>query len=134
MNECHFIGRLVAEPVLEYYAVVNDKNPVLKSKPVPYVRFTLAVSRQHKKKDGSFKDETNFLDFEVWDTAAVTIASQCKVGEILIINRASARSYTTESDGVKTNHTVFRVDKFNFQSTLFGRKKNGQKTKSSVDG
>ncbi len=123
MNECHFVGRMAAEPVL------------VKQMGTSLCRFTLAVNRQFKKSDGSPTEKTQFLDFEAWDTAGETIANFCKKGELLIIDRASACSYVvTLDDGSKINRINFRVDKFNFQSTLFGRNKNDKKTKDSVAG
>lgn len=127
MNECHFVGRLAADPV-----VAPHKRPG--RTPTSRGTFTLAVPRQYKKSDGSTAEQTNFLEFEVWDSAADAIAN-CKRGELLVIDRASACSYGVQRwDGVQINCVVFRVDKFNFQSTLFGRKNNGQKTPDSVDG
>ena len=128
MNECHFIGRLAADPVLK-----NHERPG--KAPTSLTNFTLAVNRQYKKADGTPAEKTQFLDFEVWDTAAETIANFCKKGELLIIDRASACSYpVTLEDGTKVNRTVFRVDKFNFQSALFGRKNARPKTENTVDG
>ena len=128
MNECHFIGRLAADPVLTEHERHGTCSTSL-------CNFTLAVDRQYKKSDGSPAEKTYFLDFEVWHTAAETIAKLCKKGELLLIDRASACSHPVIlEDGTKVNRTVFRVDKFNFQSTLFGRRNHGKKTSNSVDG
>jgi single-strand DNA-binding protein len=128
MNECHFVGRLAADPVLTQHERHGKA-------PTALCNFTLAVNRQFKKTDGSPAEKTYFLDFEVWDTAAETLANFCKKGELLVIDRASACSYPVKlEDGSKVNRVVFRVDKFNFQSTLFGRKRDGKKTQDSVDG
>ncbi len=128
MNECHFVGRLAADPVLTEHERHGKAATSLCS-------FTLAVNRQYKKGDGSPAEKTYFLDFEVWDTAGDTMANCCKRGELLVIDRASACSYPVIlEDGTKINRVVFRVDKFNFQSTLFGRRNNGKKTQNSVDG
>ena len=128
MNECHFVGRIASDPVLTKHE--RHGKPA-----TPLCNFTLAVARQYKKGDGSNAEKTYFLDFEVWDTAADTIANFCKKGELLVIDRASACSHPVIlEDGTKVNRTIFRVDKFNFQSTLFGRKTNGKKTQNPVDG
>jgi len=128
MNECHFIGRLVADPVLTEHERYGTS-------PTSLCSFTLAVNRQYKKNDGSPAEKTYFLDFEAWHTAAETIAKLCKKGELLVIDRASACSHLVIlEDGTKVNRVTFRVDKFNFQSTLFGRRNNGKKTSNSVDG
>ena len=120
MNECHFIGRLASDPI--YHPNLNK------------CTFTLAVYRKFKRADGSPAEMIQFLDFEVWDSAAETIAKCCHKGELLIIDRASACSWpVTLQDDTKINRIVFRVDKFSFQSTLFGRK-NAKKTSDSVDG
>jgi single-stranded DNA-binding protein len=127
MNECHFVGRLAANPVLSKHERPGREDASL-------AHFTLAVPRQYKKADGTPAEKVQFLDFEVWDSAAETIAKFCKKGELLVIDRASACSYPVKlEDGTKVNRVIFRVDKFNFQSTLFGRR-NGKKTTDSVDG
>ena len=127
MNECHFIGRLAAPPVLTQHERPGKS-------PIALTHFTLAVNRQYKTADGTTAEQTQFLDFEVWDTAAKTIARLCKKGELLMIDRASAVSYTVRlEDGTRVNRIVFRVDKFNFQSALFGRK-NDKKTTDILDG
>jgi len=127
MNECHFVGRLAADPVLTSHERPG-KNPIA------LTNFTLAVNRQFKKSDKTTVEQTQFLDFEIWDTAAETVAKFCKKGELLVIDRASACSYAvTLDDGTKINRVVFRVDKFNFQSVLLGRK-NVKKTQDFVDG
>jgi len=113
MNECHFIGRLLWAPKFT------------ENKSVPHAEFSLLVERQFKRANGTACTEGHRLEFEVWDTAAVAIA-KCKQGELLIIDRASACRRMDDS-------MFFRVDKFSYQSTLFGQK-NDKKTSDTVDG
>ena len=127
MNEFHCIGRLAAAPVLSSHSRPGKPDVAL-------THFTLAVNRDYKAADGTPLQKTQFLDFEIWDTAAETVAKHCKKGELLMIDRATAVSYVVVlEDGTKVNYTVFRVDKFNFQSVLFGRK-DAKKTKDTMAG
>jgi hypothetical protein len=114
MNECHFIGKLIAKPRLDDHEKPGQA-------PTTVCRFTLAVSRQHKKKDGATVHTTQHLNFEAWDSAAEALG-KCRKGEWLIINRASACSTPIEIDDVKLTLTTFRVEKFSFQSALLGHK------------
>jgi single-stranded DNA-binding protein len=115
MNECHFIGKLIDSPTINYHTQSNKT-------PIAVCHFTLGVSRQHKKRDGTIVNQTQHLDFEAWDSAAEAL-SKCRKGEWLIINRASARSEPMElGDGTKFTYTTFRVEKFSFQSSLLGYK------------
>lgn len=106
MNECHFIGKFTSDPVL---SKVDDTS---------YVHFRLSITRKFKKTDGSNGLQINYLDFEVWDTAAEVIARNFKQGDTIIITNASARSetYKDVTNNKILNIVRFRVDRFEFPS------------------
>lgn len=117
MNECHFIGNLVGRPVLSDIDLPDGRK-------VAVARFTLCVKRRHKNSQGESSERKQYLDFEVWDSAAETISKNCRPGELLIIEKSSACSYTDEnSKGDKINRIYFRVDKFAFQSSVMPPRK-----------
>jgi single-stranded DNA-binding protein len=107
MNECHFIGRFVKDPML--HRITKDDGTTC------VVRFCLAVQRQFKQ-----TQHVNYLDFEAWDTGAEVIAKYCKKGDVLIINSSSARNniYTDKETGKKISKVVFRVEKFLLPSNI----------------
>lgn len=128
MNEAHFIGRLAAEPILKKMPHPSGNGEV------SMATFTLAVNRKHQNSTGKKVEKTQFIDFEVWDSAADAIGKYCKKGELLMITRCSAVSHVvTLEGGEKINRVIFRVDRFEYQSALFGRR-NEKKTQDSVDG
>jgi single-stranded DNA-binding protein len=111
MNECHFIGRLIGTPKIDDVDINGKK--------VAMCKFTLKVDRKHRNANGENTIRPQFLDFEIWDSAAETIYKNCRSGETIIIDRASACSYPGEDkDGNKINRIYFRVDKFSFKSTI----------------
>lgn len=126
MNECHFIGRFVADPVLTTITKGDGKE-------VSMVRFCLAINRKFKNKNGEITNQVNFLEFEAWDSAAEVIAEHCRKGTLLII-RASARSASVcyEADGSKHNRIIFRVESFDFANNILGSR--NVKKENTVDG
>lgn len=95
MNNCCFIGRLVAEPELKQTA--SGKN---------VCSFTLAVRRT--------KDITDFLNFVAWENKADFIVNYFKKGEqIALTASAMSRNYE-DKDGNKRSVTEFKVIQADF--------------------
>lgn len=102
-NVCMFVGRLVGDVTTNKTA--ND---------VTVGNFTLAVeSRRYKDHDGKWQSDTQFLDFEIWDTGADNFIKRFHKGDKVGV-RASARvSKWTDKETNKERRAVrFRVDEF----------------------
>tara|TARA_R110002020_G_scaffold351130_1_gene564413 strand:+ start:1122 stop:1433 length:312 start_codon:yes stop_codon:yes gene_type:complete len=95
MNKCHFLGKLIKDPILteSYRADV--------------VNFTLEVEEYRKDKDGIKKRRTDLLNFEAWDSAAQTIHQHAFKSDFLVLE-AVARN----QDSKKLNQVIFRVTNF----------------------
>jgi single stranded DNA-binding protein len=112
MNTCTFIGRFTNDPELKSVKTADgDINTNV-------VNFRLAITRKFKKGNGELGKQTNFLDFEAWDSGAEVIVKNFRKGDPIIIH-ASARSdvyeFTNQDNETKRINTVrFRVEKFEF--------------------
>lgn len=107
MNNCTFIGRFRDDPTLRRIEKEGGDDTCV-------ARFTLAVQRRFKG-----KSKVNWLDFEIWDSAAEVIAQYCKKGDVIIINDSSARNNIyDDKHGQKVSKIVFRVEKFDFPSNI----------------
>ena len=95
MNKCHFVGKLVDDPML----YPRDHTYV--------VKFTLAVEQYRKDRSGQRIRRVEFLDFEAWDTAAMAIRDNIEEDDTMIIE-AAARS----NSGFPHDETFFRVTNF----------------------
>jgi single-strand DNA-binding protein len=103
MNECHFIGNLVADPEVRMFANGSKK-----------VKVRLAISRYFKKSDGSKGKKTVFADFEAWDSGGETIANYLKKGDALVVTNASLEQDEWEHEGQKRTKLYFRINQFQF--------------------
>lgn len=119
MNQCHFLGRLVAEPESRS---VGDKQ---------VVNFRLAVDRRYKKGGESAK-ETAFLDCEAWDTGAETISKYLHKGDPIIVHASvKQEEWEDKNTGQKRSKLKFRVNSFEFVPGGGGKKKDGDSDSST---
>lgn len=112
MNITILKGNLARDPELR---VVGDKQTAV-------VNFTVAVSREFTKANGSQDKITSFIPCEAWDSGAEAIASTFKKGDLVMIE-GSLRNDSWEKDGVKHSTLKIRVNNF---SKIFKTKKNDQ--------
>lgn len=75
------------------------------------VNFTVAVSREFTKADGTKDKITSFINCEAWDSGAELIASSFKKGDLVFVE-GSIRNDSWEKDGVKHNTLKVRVNNF----------------------
>lgn len=98
MNKWFGIGRMVADPELNYVA----------GKGTPVTKFRLAVTRPFKK------DETDFINCIAFGKAGETIAQYLTKGrQVAIVGRIQTGSYDAK-DGTKRYTTDIVVDSFEF--------------------
>ena len=100
MNVCIFKGNLTRDPETVY--VTSGDRKVAKSK------ITLAVN---DKRGG--REQTSFLDMELWDSSAEVLQKYAKKGDPLLVE-ASIRQENWEKDGQKRSKLTFRVNRFDF--------------------
>lgn len=98
MNSCLLIGRLTKD--LELRKTDSGK---------ANCSFTLAVQRD--------KDNTDFINCQVWNTMAENISKYCSKGDLIALKgRIQSRSYDAQ-DGTKRYVTEVIGDKVTFLST-----------------
>ena len=111
MNQCHFLGRLVADPELRNIAG-GDKR---------VVNFRIAVDRRYKRNKETAK-ETAFLDCEAWDTGADQIVKHFHKGDAIIVHASvKQEEWEDKNSGGRRSKLKFRVNSFDFPP---GNKKN----------
>ena len=103
MNIVMLRGNLARDPELRVVSIGNKQTSV--------VNFTVAVSREFTKADGSQDKVTSFIQCEAWDSGAETIASSLKKGDLVMVE-GSLRNDSWEKDGVKHSTLKVRVNNF----------------------
>lgn len=96
-------GNLARDPELR---VVNTGD-----KQTSVVNFTVAVSREFTKANGSQDKITSFIQCEAWDSGAEAISSSFKKGDLVMVE-GSLRNDSWEKDGVKHSTLKVRVNNF----------------------
>ena len=114
MNITILKGNLARDPELRVVGSGDRQTSV--------VNFTVAVSREFTKANGSQDKITSFIPCEAWDSGAEAIASTFKKGDLVMIE-GSLRNDSWEKDGVKHSPLKIRVNNF---SKIFKTKKNDQ--------
>jgi single-strand DNA-binding protein len=114
MNITILKGNLARDPELRVVGSGDRQTSV--------VNFTVAVSREFTKANGTQDKITSFIPCEAWDSGAEAIASTFKKGDLVMIE-GSLRNDSWEKDGVKHSTLKIRVNNF---SKIFKTKKNDQ--------
>lgn len=108
MNLCVFVGNFVRDPELK--KVGGNQTAV--------TNFTLAVDRPFLTKSGEERNQTQFLDFEVWDTAAERIEKECVKGNKIMVIGSARKNSWEDAEGKKRSRVVFRVDRFELLKSI----------------
>lgn len=103
MNITMLRGNLARDPELRVVGSGDRQTSV--------VNFTVAVSREFTKADGTQDKVTSFIPCEAWDSGAEAIASSFKKGDLVMIE-GSLRNDSWEKDGVKHSTLKIRVNNF----------------------
>lgn len=116
MNITILKGNLARDPELRSVTIADKQTSV--------VNFTVAVSREFTKANGTQDKVTSFITCEAWDSGAEAIASSFKKGDLVMVE-GSLRNDSWEKDGVK--HSTLKVRVNNFAKIT----KSGKKTEAS---
>ena len=108
MNNCTFVGRLAADPVIKE---LNNTH---------LVNFTLAIEEHRRDKDGTKRKRVDFLDFEAWDSGATTIEKYCCKGDQIAVTATASQQSWKDDGGNGRSRINFRVNNFK----LFNNNKN----------
>lgn len=101
MNKVILMGRLTADPELRY--TESEK---------AYSRFTLAVNRNFKNKDGEY--DADFFSVVAWDKRAEVIHNNVKKGhKFAVVGRLQNSSYQKQ-DGTTGYQTDVIIEDFDF--------------------
>ena len=103
MNIVILRGNLTRDPELRNINGSDKKTSV--------VNFTVAVSREFSRANGSKDKVTSFISCEAWDSGAETIAASFKKGDLVLVE-GTLRNDSWEKDGVKHNTLKVRVNNF----------------------
>jgi single-strand DNA-binding protein len=98
------MGNLVADPEVKEISTSNGT--------VSVGKFTVAVSRRFKKKDGSFDEDTSFIDVEVWDTSAEVAEKILKKGTRVVVEGSFKQDRWTNEEGKTRSKIKIRSNRF----------------------
>lgn len=105
VNTVHLMGNLVRDPDIK---VINSGD-----KKVSVVRFTVAVNRSFKRKDGSWDEQTDWINCEAWDSGADKISKDFAKGDrILLDGSIRSESWEDKETGKTRSAMKVRVEKF----------------------
>lgn len=118
-NKAILVGNLVKEPDVRYTAAGTA-----------VAVFTIACNRSVKQKDGSYKDEADFIRVAIWGKSAEICEKYLKKGSgVLVEGRINTRSYE-DNAGQKRYITEVVANSFQFVGGVGGEmKKTAQETK-----
>jgi len=89
------IGNLTRDPEIRYTP---------SGSPVTQIR--LAVNRRYRDRDNNWRDDTVFLDVEVWGRQAETLSSQLHKGSSVFVDGRLKMDEWTSKDGTKRSKLV----------------------------
>lgn len=96
-------GNLVNEPELNK---VNGTS---------VVRFTIAVNRKYKNREGEWVRKAAFIHCEAWDKGGEMIAQYFRKGDPIIIHEEITQDdWTDKNTGEKRSRLIFRVTRFDW--------------------
>jgi len=98
-NHCALAGHLGKEPELRY---TSNGNPV--------VQFSIAINRRWKGKDGEKKEETSWIDAEVWGSSAENFSKYCRKGtNVFIDGELKQDTWEDRNTGQKRSKVILSV-------------------------
>ena len=111
-NKVIVAGNLVSDPEVK---TIGDSS---------VVRFRIAINRKFTTKSGEKKEESTYIDAEMWGPRADVISKYVKKGDpILMEGRLKQENWETK-DGEKRSKILVAIDDFEFMN---GRKDSDEK-------
>lgn len=106
---------------MNYLCLIGNftRDPELRQTPagVSVLNFSIGLSDNYKRKDGTVEKKSTFVDCEAWDSGAELIAENFRKGDkILIEGKLRTDSWEVEVDGQtqKRSKLKVRVNSFEF--------------------
>ena len=115
-------GNLTRDPELRHIST-SDRS-------ISVINFTVAVSREYTKSNGTRDKIVSYIPCEAWDSGAELIAESFRKGDLVFVE-GSMRNDKWEKDGVKHNSMKVRVNNFSKITKL--KKTTAGSTQSTVD-
>ncbi len=100
MNNCNFVGRLTADPVIKDVGSTQ------------LATFSLAIEKHRKDKNGNKIKRVDFFDFSAWDSGATTIHKLCSKGDMIAVSTIARQEKWNDSNGQARQKVTFRVQNF----------------------
>lgn len=126
-NKVVLVGNLVSDPELKE---IGDNNSV--------VRFRMAINRRYTTKSGEKKEETTYIDCEMWGSRAGVISEYLKKSDPILVEGHLKQENWENKDGEKRSKILVSIEDFEFLSRRGGgdepksEPKSAQKTSSKV--
>ena len=96
--------------------LVQDPKKVDINETTKKAYFAIAINNRRKTKDGQYVDDTDFVNCEVWDSAADIVLSKYKKGQELevigAIKSYSTKFFDSEGKEVNVHRSYIRVNSF----------------------
>ena len=108
-NKVIVAANLVSDPELK---TVGDSN---------VVRFRVAINRKFTTKSGEKKEESTYIDCEMWGARSSVIAEYLTKGDPILLEGHLKQENWESKDGEKRSKIIVSVEDFEFMSN----KKNG---------
>lgn len=112
-NKVIVAANLVSDPELK---TVGDSN---------VVRFRVAINRKFTTKSGEKKEESTYIDAEMWGSRANVISEYLKKGDPVLIEGHLKQENWETKDGEKRSKILVSIEDFEFMN---GRKDSETKT------
>lgn len=126
-NKVVLVGNLVSDPELKE---IGDNNSV--------VRFRMAINRRYTTKSGEKKEETTYIDCEMWGSRAGVISEYLKKSDPILVEGHLKQENWENKDGEKRSKILVSIEDFEFLSRRGSgdepksEPKSAQKTSSKV--
>ena len=104
-NQVTFVGNLTGDVDLRYLA-----------SGAAVAKFSLAVNTPYKDKDGNAKEDTCFIDVEVWEKQAEIVAQYLSKGKTALVSGNLKQNTWEDQDGKKKSKHFVRANAVQFLS------------------
>lgn len=121
-NHTVLVGNLTRDPELKHTA---SNQAVCNA--------SLAVNRSYTTKEGEQREETLFIDLEMWGKQAETFAKYMNKGRSVLVDGMLKQDKWTDGDGNNRSKILLRVSNFKFLSQGGGKGKSTAEKAQDVE-